>query len=97
MPKRFIKKNVKRVYARPYIKKKEEPVKPVEKAKATPKKIQEENNMNTEALNQAEDILNKLDSQKPKVKVVKKEKGLIEKTETENIIITEDNRRVLTD
>ena len=34
---------------------------------------------------------------KPEVKVVKKDRGLIERTESSKIIITEDNRQVLND
>ena len=33
----------------------------------------------------------------PEVKVVKKDRGLIERTESSKIIITEDNRQVLND
>lgn len=37
------------------------------------------------------------DELKPEVKRVKKEKGLIERTESSKIVLTEDNRQVLND
>lgn len=42
----------------------------------------------------AEEIMN---SMAPEVKVVKKDRGLIERTESSKIILTEDNRQVLND
>ena len=38
-----------------------------------------------------------IDSMQPQVKVVKADKGLIERTESSKIILTEDNRQVLND
>ena len=38
-----------------------------------------------------------IESMQPGVKVVKKDKGLIERTESSKIILTEDNRQVLND
>lgn len=38
-----------------------------------------------------------VEEMKPEVKVVKKDRGLIERTESSKIILTEDNRQVLND
>ena len=38
-----------------------------------------------------------MDMMAPEVKVVKKDRGLIERTESSKIILTEDNRQVLND
>lgn len=42
-------------------------------------------------------IENAVENLQPEVKVVKKDRGLIERTESSKIIITEDNRQVLND
>lgn len=56
--------------------------------------------------NRKEDMINKdqitaieaaMEKMQPEVKVVKKDRGLIERTESSKIIITEDNRQVLND
>lgn len=57
------------------------------------KKIEEDMN-NFERLAVAEATI---ESMQPEVKVVKKDKGLIERTESSKIILTEDNRQVLND
>lgn len=51
--------------------------------------------INANNIENAQDIINKLNSQK--VKYVKKDKGLIERSELkdEKIILTEDNRQIL--
>jgi len=51
--------------------------------------------MTTEQIERVEDLVQNIN--KPKVKVIKKEKGLIERTETEKVVLTEDNRQVLND
>lgn len=56
-------------------------------------KVKETTDMN-EKINQAEAALM---SMEPEVKVVKKDKGLIERTESSKIILTEDNRQLLND
>lgn len=38
-----------------------------------------------------------IEAMQPEVKVIKKDKGLIERTESSKIILTEDNRQVLID
>lgn len=56
------------------------------------------NNMDTqEKIMMANAILNQTDMITNKVKKVRKEKGLIEKTESSKIILTEDNRELLND
>lgn len=56
--------------------------------------------------NRKEDMINKdqitaieaaMEKMQPEVKVVKADRGLIERTESSKIIITEDNRQVLND
>ena len=54
-----------------------------------------DNTMTTEQLERAEGLVKNIN--KPKVKVIKKEKGLIERTESEKVVLTEDNRQVLND
>ena len=56
------------------------------------------NEMDTqEKIMMANAILNQTDMAETKVKRVRKEKGLIEKTESSKIILTEDNRELLND
>ena len=76
------------------------------KRKYIPEKIQEEkvqenNKKKTEEVmdekvNKAEEIMNNMKAANH-VKIVKKDKGLIERTESSKIVLTEDNRQVLTD
>ena len=49
-----------------------------------------------EVVNKAEQIMNNMKAANH-VKVVKKDKGLIERTESSKIVLTEDNRQVLND
>ena len=57
-----------------------------------------ENVMDTqEKILMAQAVLNQNNAMAPKVKKVRKEKGLIEKTESSKIILTEDNRELLND
>ena len=51
--------------------------------------------MNVEQIEKAENLANTLNSNE--VKVVKKDRGLIERTESSKIVLTEDNRQVLND
>ena len=60
--------------------------------KKAPKKKSDMNEM--EKIAKAEDVMAAMT---PEVKVVKKERGLIERTESSKIILTEDNRQVLND
>ena len=52
--------------------------------------------MNDNKLNQVKDILGDKYPERP-VKVIKKDKGLYERTEESTILITEDNKMILTD
>lgn len=52
--------------------------------------------MTTEQIDRMEGLVQDINVPK-QVKVVKKDKGLIERTESSKIILTEDNRQVLTD
>ena len=49
-----------------------------------------------ERINRAEEIMNNMKAANH-VKVVKKDTGLIERTESSKIVLTEDNRQVLSD
>ena len=55
----------------------------------------EKEDMN-EKVNKAEEIMNNMVAAN-NVKVVKKDRGLIERTESSKIVLTEDNRQVLND
>ena len=52
--------------------------------------------MTLEQIEKAEVLAQNLEAPQ-KVKVVKKDRGLIERTESSKIVLTEDNRQVLTD
>ena len=72
-----------------------EPIIEVEENVKDNKEIKEDNVMDTkEKIQMANAILN---AEQPKVKKVKKEKGLIERTESSITILTEDNRELLKD
>lgn len=58
------------------------------------KKRKKEKTMDAEKIRKAEELFGVDPTQ---VKVVKKEKGLIERTESSKIILTEDNRQILND
>ena len=60
------------------------------------KKTKKENNMTSEQIDRAEALVQNVNAPKA-VKVVKKDRGLIERTESSKIILTEDNRQVLND
>lgn len=63
--------------------------------KENKKKDKKNRKMNTnEQFEKAEAIM---DMMAPEVKVVKQDRGLIERTESSKIILTEDNRQVLND
>jgi len=59
------------------------------------KKKKKEKNMANDKVNVAEEIASRLNDSN--VKRVKNDKGLIERTESSKIILTEDNRQVLND
>lgn len=55
-----------------------------------------DNDMTTEQLEKMETLAQEINVPKS-VKVVKKDRGLIERTESSKIVLTEDNRQVLND
>ena len=100
----FIKKRFRKrpEYVVPYVVQKEvepkEEITEVEEVKPTKTKNNKKN--------RKEDMINKdqitaieaaMENMQPEVKVVKADRGLIERTESSKIIITEDNRQVLND
>ena len=75
---------------------KEESKAPVEEPKKNKTSRKKSKAMNEEKINQAEQIVNNL-MKDNHVKVVKKDRGLIERTESSKLVLTEDNRQVLGD
>ena len=61
------------------------------------KKINEEVMTTSEKIAMAQSILNSEEKSTPSVKRVKKDKGLIERTESSKTILTEDNKELLND
>lgn len=59
------------------------------------KKTKKNKTMKLEEIAKAEELVN--DINKSNVKIIKKDRGLIERTEAKKVILTEDNRQVLTD
>lgn len=104
----FIKKRFRKrpEYVAPYVVQKEvesivepkEEIKEVEEVKPTKtknnKKNRKEDMINKDQITAVEAAMEKM---QPEVKVVKADRGLIERTESSKIIITEDNRQVLND
>ena len=68
----------------------------VEKKAAKKNNKEKENNMTTEQFEKMEGLVQDINVPK-QVKVVKKDRGLIERTESSKIVLTEDNRQVLND
>lgn len=58
---------------------------------------QKKEDMTLEQIEQVEALAQNLNDVPQKVKVVKKDRGLIERTESSKIVLTEDNRQVLND
>jgi hypothetical protein len=81
-------------------KRKSVPVKEQEQEVAVVKNVKNNQEKNEETMdervNKAEEIMNNMRAANH-VKVVKKDKGLIERTESSKIVLTEDNRQVLND
>ena len=81
-------------------KRKSVPVKEQEQEVAVVKNVKNNQEKNEETMdervNKAEEIMNNMKAANH-VKVVKKDKGLIERTESSKIVLTEDNRQVLND
>ena len=76
-----------------------ENIEAVQKPKKNNKKQMQEIEGGNDMLTQEQlrEIEAAAESMKPEVKVLKKDKGLIERTESSKIVITEDNRQVLND
>lgn len=86
-----VNKYIKRVNFSKLFSPKEEEVAKMEKNN----KEKNDKDMTLNEIEKAEGLVKNINN--PKVKVIKKEKGLIERTETEKVVLTEDNRQVLTD
>lgn len=70
----------------------------VEDKQVIENKIEVQENMDTQdKIRMATALLNQEDESLVKVKKMRKDKGLIEKTESSKIILTEDNRELLND
>ena len=76
----------------PVVKKEEPQAEEPKKNNATRKKKE----VMDEKVNKAEEIMNNMKAAN-NVKVLKQDKGLIERTESSKIVLTEDNRQVLND
>ena len=59
------------------------------------KKTKKDKTMKLEEIAKAEELVN--DINKSNVKIIKKERGLIERAEAQKVILAEDNRQVLND
>ncbi len=71
------------------------PEKEEKKTISNNKKKKKEKDMANDKVNIAEEIADRLSDSN--VKIVKKDRGLIERTESSKIVLTEDNRQVLND
>ena len=60
------------------------------------KRNKKENAMKLDEIAKAEELVNGINKPE-KVKIIKKERGLIERTESQKIILAEDNRQILND
>ena len=65
--------------------------------KENKKKVNEEVMTTSEKIAMAQSVLNNTSQSAPSVKRVKKDKGLIERTESSKTILTEDNKELLND
>jgi len=86
---------IEKVEEKPFIEIKEEPVIKLEEVIENKEEIKEDIVMDTkEKIQMAAAVLG---NEQPKIKKVKKDKGLIERTESSITILTEDNRELLKD
>lgn len=93
MAQRFFNKTTRVKYVRPYSNN------AMVKAEAIAKN-KEEIMIDNKKIEQVEDLLNNMEGKpmpKQRVKVDKKDKGIIERTENSKIVLTEDNKMVLND
>lgn len=95
MAQRFFNKTTRVKYVRPYSNN------AILKSNAeTVAEKKEDTMIDNEKIKQVEDLLNDMEGKeipKQKVKVIKKDKGIIERTENSKIVLTEDNKMVLND
>lgn len=95
MAQRFFNKTTRVKYVRPYSNN------AILKSNAEAVAEKKEDTMiDNEKIKQVEDLLNDMEGKeipKQKVKVIKKDKGIIERTENSKIVLTEDNKMVLND
>jgi len=97
MTRRFMGKNPHKKYVRPIINKKAHVISALTEEKvAENKEIKEKDKMADERLEKIEKIVG-AKAPKRKVKVEKKDKGLIERTDNSTVLLTEDNKMVLND
>lgn len=75
----------------------EETIKNAEEDTAIKKNKKSKKNETMNTVDKIKQIEDALVSMEPSVKVVKSDKGLIERTESSKIILTEDNRQLLVD
>jgi len=74
----------------------EKPEEKVEQPVIKKNKNKKDNAMKLEEIAKAEELVDNMNKPE-RVKVIKKERGLIERTESEKIILAEDNRQILND
>lgn len=108
MVKRFINKSSRVKYVKPYVNKRPKQTAVVSKPTTTPE-VKEEKNDNKSLKKESKDMIdkNKINQMlndlgaeelpKRKAKIDKKDKGLIERADNTKIILTEDNRQLLSD
>lgn len=77
----------------------EQPKEEVKKTKVKKNKEEKQDNfMDANKLKQAEEIVNVLSGVDPnQIKRIKSDRGLIERTESSKVVLTEDNRQILND
>lgn len=90
---RFPKKNMPKNIGFVHVKVEKEPDAQVVAAEKNKLKKNKEKMVTNEQISAAEAVANDFNA----IKVVKKDRGLIERTESSKIVLTEDNRQVLND
>ena len=95
MAQKFIGKKLHKKYVRPMLNSRIPRKVSIEQENDNKQQIND-GEMNNEQLNKIETILGN-EIPKKKVKVIKKDKGLIEREEKATILITEDNKMILND
>lgn len=105
----FLSKHKNRQDVKPVVEKQEnalvETIEEVKSTKETSKKVKTKKNkeenvekMDENKLKQAEELVNALSGVDPnQIKRIKNDRGLIERTESSKVVLTEDNRQILND